>query len=185
MKIYTKTGDTGTTGLVGGPRVSKAEARMHAIGTVDELNAQLGVCANLAVEPALKEPLEWIQNWLFDLGAELATPAGSRFNNETIDERNTGYLEESIDLLQEDLEPLKNFILPGGSPLSAQLHLARAISRRAEREILTHHAEEPVRGEVLAFVNRLSDWLFVAARTANRLENVEDVAWTKSDWNEE
>lgn len=185
MKIYTKSGDEGMTGLVGGPRVMKTDARMEAIGTVDELNAHLGVCATMTQEPALVEPLEWLQNWLFDLGAELATPKESKFDHAAIDERNIGYLEESIDLLQEDLPELKNFILPGGSALSAQLHLARAVSRRMERTVLAFHQIEPLRSEVLAFVNRLSDWLFVAARTANRFENVEDVAWTKSDWSDE
>lgn len=185
LKIYTKTGDAGETGLIGGRRVAKDDLRMEAIGTIDELNAHLGLCATMIDRPVLAEPMKWIQNWLFDVGAELATPAGSRFENEALDERHIGYLEESIDLQQEELPELKQFILPGGGALAGHLHLARAVCRRAERCVVAFSREQPVRDEVLAFLNRLSDWLFVAARTANRLERIDDVPWTKSDWSDE
>ncbi|HMS53855.1 MAG TPA: cob(I)yrinic acid a,c-diamide adenosyltransferase [Fimbriimonadaceae bacterium] len=185
MRIYTKTGDTGQTGLVGGTRVSKADPRMHAIGSIDELNACLGLCLTQDPIESIEEPLQWVQNWLFDLGAEIATPEGTRFDNTFIDQRNIGYLEESIDLMTEELPPLSQFILPGGTVLAAQLHLARTICRRAERHLIELSEEVALRPEVLAFVNRLSDWLFVAARTANAASHVEDIAWSKSDWSEE
>lgn len=182
MKIYTKRGDFGETGIVGGSRVDKDSTLMEAIGTVDELNATLGACLCIAEDEALREPLEWVQNWLFDLGAELATPPGSQ-QNATIEERNILYLEESIDLLNDTLAPLKNFILPGGSQLAVSLHLSRAVCRRTERAVLALHREQPLRGEILAFLNRLSDWLFVAARAANTATGIDDVLWTKSEWN--
>lgn len=182
MKIYTKTGDSGETGLVGGSRISKDSVLMEAIGTVDELNAAMGGCALVSTIESLAEPVEWVQNWLFDLGAELATPKESPFDNSSIGAQHVGYLEESIDLLTEELPELKNFILPGGNQASVAFHIARSVCRRAERRVLELHRIEAVRAEVLAFLNRLSDWLFVAARTANHVEGLDDVPWAKSDW---
>lgn len=174
MKIYTKTGDRGDTGLVGGSRTAKDSARIEAIGSVDELNAALGVA--LTCKSSLSAEIGSIQNWLFDLGAELATPANLD-KNRTLSRSEIESLERSIDQQTQLLPPLRNFILPGGSPLAASLHLARCVCRRAERTILALHRLEPQREETLIFINRLSDWLFVAARTANAQCGVQDIEW--------
>lgn len=177
MKIYTKTGDGGETGLVGGSRISKASGRIAAIGDVDELNAAIGVARCETGTSVLDPMLADVQSTLFDLGAELASLPEGRKAYAALSEEVIQVLERSIDVQTEHLPSLKNFILPGGSKLASCLHLARAICRRAERSILELHREEPVRQEVLAYINRLSDWLFVTARTANRVEGVEDVPW--------
>lgn len=174
MRIYTKTGDTGTTGLVGGSRVSKSDGRIAAIGDVDELNALIGVAR--AQESELDTELHRIQNWLFDLGAELATPPDTKFGNESLSDEHVRKLEESIDEMNEVLSPLRNFILPGGTPVAATLHHARTVCRRAERSVI---AFGDVRPELNRFLNRLSDWLFVAARFENRARG--DVLWSKSE----
>ena len=179
MKIYTKSGDDGSTGLFGGGRIPKADLRMDAIGDVDELNSSLGMC-RLEASGSFAEELEAIQSQLFDLGAELATPGGKRHVvGLTADQADS--LERSIDRLEEELAPLRNFILPGGSSLSAKLHHARSVCRRAERSVLKLHDREVVRSEARVFLNRLSDWLFVAARTANARAGVEDIVWKKSE----
>lgn len=178
MKIYTRTGDTGTTGLIGGDRIAKNSLRINAIGDVDELNACIGV-ARTGHPSQLDAELEAIQNWLFDLGAELASPTEHARKYRAISATQIARLEESIDRQTDALEPLTAFILPGGSPLGAALHLARCVCRRAERSILELHAQDSVDQEALAFINRLSDWLFVAARTANRLDGVMDVKWQR------
>lgn len=175
MKIYTKTGDSGTTGLVGGRRIPKNSLRMAAIGDVDELNASIGLARNPA--SPLDDELQAIQNWLFDLGAELASPADHPRQHRAIGPKQIQSLEESIDRQTGQLEPLMHFILPAGDELAARLHLARCICRRAERSILELDAHESVGSDAKAFINRLSDWLFVAARTANRLSGVNDVKW--------
>ena len=177
MKIYTKTGDKGETGLVGGSRISKNSDRIQAIGDVDELNAAIGVARSEGVTGSLASTLEWLQSALFDLGAELASPPGAKITFVILTIAAAEKLEQDIDEQTANLPPLKNFILPGGSRLAAQLHLARTICRRAERSALKLHEQKALRPEVLTFLNRLSDWLFVAARTANKLENVEDVPW--------
>jgi len=174
LKIYTKTGDKGQTGLVGGSRVNKDTLRIQAIGDVDELNATIGL-ARCHGSGGLA--LAKIQNWLFDLGAELATPEKSRFINSSLKEEHIQWLETSIDKQTADLPPLKNFILPGGTELASALHFARCVCRRAERSALALSREEPLREVVLVFLNRLSDWLFVSARTANRLAGVQDIEW--------
>jgi cob(I)alamin adenosyltransferase len=184
MKIYTKTGDKGETGLVGGSRIPKASARITAIGEVDELNAAVGMARASDARSQLDTNLAWIQSRLFDLGAELASPPGSRMSFAMLDSDASSRLERSIDEFTADLPPLKNFILPGGSQMAAHLHMARSICRRAERSVLALHSHEPQRREVLIFLNRLSDWLFVAARKANQVENVEDVAWHGSQASE-
>jgi cob(I)alamin adenosyltransferase len=177
LKIYTKTGDRGETGLVGGARALKDSARIQAIGAVDELNAVLGITLCQAQNTSLSPELARIQNWLFDLGAELATPGSEPGKNQTLSEQHVRQLEHSIDAQTVNLRPLRNFILPGGSPLAANLHLARCVCRRAEREMLALHREAPVREVTLAFINRLSDWIFVSARTANAECSVEDIEW--------
>lgn len=172
MKIYTKTGDGGDTGLVGGRRVGKHSQRIVAIGEVDELNACLGWAA---VEGFLEEELLRVQCWLFDIGAELAGAAEGRFIS--VSKPQIEYLESSIDAQSDQLPPLREFILPGGSESSARLHLARSVCRRAERAVLALNRIEPVREDVRVFLNRLSDWLFVCARTANSSAGVEERKW--------
>ncbi len=178
MKIYTKTGDAGETGLFGGARVPKDHPRLRAYGTLDEMNAILGMA--LACEIAdsdLKKTLTRIQSEIFQLGAELATPRGKKLSSAPIEEANVEVLEKEIDQMEGQLKPLKNFILPGGSALAATLHLARTVCRRCEREMVQVHRAEPMRGVLLEYVNRLSDYLFVCARTANRISSIEDVPW--------
>jgi cob(I)alamin adenosyltransferase len=168
-RIYTRTGDAGETGLVDGSRVSKADARMAAIGDVDEANCAVGL-ALLRVEDAdLKAMLARIQNEMFDLGADLATPgedfAPGEMNLRIVQDQ-IDRLEREIDAMNERLEPLKSFILPGGGAGSAELHLARATARRAERSAVAAARAVPLNPLALAYINRLSDHLFVAARVA-------------------
>ncbi|MEA2553138.1 MAG: cob(I)alamin adenosyltransferase [Fimbriimonadaceae bacterium] len=181
MKIYTKTGDKGHTGLVGGSRISKASDRIQAIGDVDELNATIGLARTAGHGSELDSNLEWLQSALFDVGAELACVPGGRISVAPLADNVVERLEKSIDAQTESLPLLQSFILPGGSKLGAHLHLARCVCRRAERSVLCLHGHEPVRKEVLVFLNRLSDWLFVAARTANRNEKIEDVPWKAAE----
>lgn len=185
MKIYTKAGDAGDTALYGGARVSKDALRVDAYGTLDELNAALGVAAASlpASHAALGTILSTLQAELFDLGAELATPPerlddalGRKLHR--ADAAQVAALEAIIDRYEAELPPLHAFILPGGAPAAAALHLARTIARRAERRVVTLARDEPVNPEVLRYLNRLSDLLFVLARTANRLSGVADVPWT-------
>ena len=185
MKIYTRSGDEGDTGLFGGPRVPKDDARVEAYGAVDELNAALGVAAaglDREASPDLAGMLHEIQSTLFDLGGELATPdarerAASGKLTPLLAEGSSERLEGWIDALEEELEPLTQFILPGGAPVAARLQLARTICRRAERRAVSLAAIEDVAGEVLVYLNRLSDFLFVAARAVNRREGVEEPRW--------
>jgi cob(I)alamin adenosyltransferase len=181
-KIYTRTGDNGTTGLAAGPRRKKSDLRIEAFGAVDEANAAIGIAQLHADgDPALAEMLTRIQNDLFDLGADLATPD----TGETVEweplrivAAQVKRLEQEIDLLNADLKPLNSFILPGGSPLSTYLHLARTIVRRAERLMvaLADIEGEIVGPEALKYANRLSDFLFVAARHANQ-GGTADILW--------
>jgi len=179
MKIYTKTGDKGTTGLVGGSRVSKTDPRIVAIGEVDELNAVLGLARASSLSEDLDLVLAEAQARLFDLGAELATPETSKFSNAYLDDSDVMRLESSIDSLDAELPPLASFILPGGSEAAARLHLARSVCRRAERAVLELRQSIEIRDVAISFLNRLSDWLFTAARTTNHRLGVEDVKWTK------
>ncbi|MBX9881380.1 MAG: cob(I)yrinic acid a,c-diamide adenosyltransferase [Sphingomonas sp.] len=169
-KIYTRTGDDGTTGLVDGSRAAKDSPRLHAIGEVDELNAAIGVAVVALGEGEIAATLRRVQNDLFDLGADLATP-GDDFAPGPMVLRmiaaQVAWLEAAIDALNEALPPLTSFILPGGSPGAAALHVARTIARRAERAAVTTARAEPLNPEALIYLNRLSDYLFVAARTAN------------------
>lgn len=169
-RIYTRTGDAGTTRLASGAPVSKSDARVEAYGAVDEANACLGL-ARLTAAPALDALLARIQNELFDLGADLATPAKAGEAEGAvlrISDRQVERLETEIDQLNAELPDLRSFILPGGTPPAAALHLARTVCRRAERDaVRLMEAGEPVSGPALRYLNRLSDWLFVAARHAN------------------
>jgi cob(I)alamin adenosyltransferase len=173
MRIYTRTGDQGFTGLSGGARARKSDPRIEALGAVDETNAALGLARAHTREDAVLDPiLEGLQHRLFDLGADLASPgAQGRITPAQIEG-----LEEAIDRLEADLEPLRAFILPGGGPAAAALHLARTVARRAERALVAMEgAGEAFDPNALAMLNRLSDLLFVAARHANRAAG--DVLW--------
>ena len=180
MKIYTKTGDDGGTGLWGGLRVGKDSARVQAYGTVDECNAAIGVArAVLGAVPELHDLdvlLARIQNQLFVVGADLATP-GVAASIPRIGPDEIALLEQTIDALENELEPLKQFILPGGTLAAAQLHLARTICRRAERAVVALAREEQIGQDVGVYLNRLSDCLFVLARAANARASVPDVPW--------
>ncbi len=180
MKIYTKTGDDGTTGLYGGVRVAKNDGRIEACGAVDELNAVLGVVRTNNLLQPIDQILAQLQNQLFDLGAELATPDASGKGTDYLQDTNVAQLEAWIDQLESVLPELKTFILPGGSPAAAWLHLARCVCRRAERCIVTLNQQSTLRKTVLLYVNRLGDLLFVMARTANAESGTSDVAWQKS-----
>ncbi len=182
-KIYTRTGDKGTTGLGTGERRPKHDPRVAAYGTVDETNAAIGMARlHTAADDALRDldaMLERIQNDLFDLGADLCTPddgVDRGYEALRIVASQVTRLEREIDLLNADLEPLRSFVLPAGSPAAATLHLARTVSRRAEREMTALMDREPVGPEALRYINRLSDFLFVAARWANRAAGG-DVLW--------
>jgi cob(I)alamin adenosyltransferase len=185
-KIYTRTGDAGETSLVGGHRVRKDELRVEAMGAIDELNAAVGaVRAELArggTAPAELDPLlARLQHQLFDLGAELATPQPVGGKLAAISDEHVAQLEAAIDAHEGRLAPLREFILPGGAPAAAALHVARGICRRAERRMVGLAAEEPLRGELLRYVNRLSDLLFVLARSVNQAHRMPDVVWKQSD----
>jgi len=181
-KIYTRTGDDGTTGLAGGERRKKYDLRIAAYGTIDEVNAAIGIARlHTAGDAGLDADLSRIQNDLFDLGADLATPGkgqgpgGARL---TVTAKQVTWLEAEIDRFNAELSPLKSFVLPGGSAAAAYLHLARTLARRAERLIaeLKDRPDESVSSDVLKYVNRLSDFLFVASRYAND-KGVQDVLW--------
>ena len=180
MKIYTKTGDAGETGLVSGARVSKHDPRVAAYGEVDELNAALGVVLASQPEPSLKKLLLEIQRDLFALGAQLADPSarvGDKKAKASLGPENVTRLEEAIDEREAQLPPLRAFILPGGSPLAAQLHLARGVCRRAERAISALASAQKLDPLLLVYVNRLSDLLFVLARRANQRAGVAEEQW--------
>ena len=181
-KIYTKTGDDGTTALVRGPRRMKHDLRVSCFGTVDEANSQIGVARlHTTSMPKIDRLLSRIQNDLFDLGADLATPGADAAGTEPslrIAATQTSWLEEQIDHYNEGLKPLTSFILPGGTPLAATLHVARTVVRRAERHVVELMYSEPdVSPAVIIYLNRLSDLLFVMARVANG-NGASDVLWT-------
>ena len=181
-KIYTRTGDDGTTGLGSGERRKKYDLRVAAYGTLDEANAAIGIARlHTAGDGSLDASLSRIQNDLFDVGADLCTPGKGRGPDGarlTVTQAQVGWLESEIDRLNDELAPLKSFVLPGGSPAAAYLHLARTVCRRAERLIaeLKDKPGESVGAEVLQYVNRLSDFLFVAGRHANG-KGARDVLW--------
>jgi cob(I)alamin adenosyltransferase len=178
-RIYTKTGDEGMTGLGGGKRVPKDSRRVEAYGTVDELNSQLGVVLTTGLSERLVTELALVQNELFDLGADLATPADSQARHPvpTVQTRHIERLEALIDELNDVVGPLANFLLPGGSPGAAQLHVARTICRRAERVTTALARDEAVGPTVLPYLNRLSDALFVMARYENHVRGVAEPLW--------
>ncbi|MEZ5357811.1 MAG: cob(I)yrinic acid a,c-diamide adenosyltransferase [Candidatus Zixiibacteriota bacterium] len=177
MKIYTKTGDGGETGLWGGTRVGKDNARIHAYGTVDECNAILGVARTFGAPAEFDARLERLQNILFIVGADLATPSDATTAIDRISPADTALLESWIDDYEAELPKLKQFILPGGKELAAYLHLARTVCRRAERWVVELAGQENINPDALTFLNRLSDFLFVAARMANHQSGVNDIPW--------
>jgi cob(I)alamin adenosyltransferase len=179
MKIYTKTGDKGETGLFGGERVKKSHARVDAYGEVDELNSVIGLVRSEPIDAALDALFARVQANLFNVGAELATPAGSKveLGIDLIGEADVLELELAIDRAESELLPLKTFVLPGGCRAAALLHLGRTVCRRAERRLVALSDDEPVRGECIRYLNRLSDALFVLARLANHRAGVADVPW--------
>jgi cob(I)alamin adenosyltransferase len=179
MKIYTRTGDDGTTGLFGGDRVRKSDARLDCYGTVDELNATIGLAA-VTASPLVQEKLRLIQNELFVIGAHLATPEiGKAATLPTMDDSVIARLEMQIDSAECDLAPLRQFILPGGCETAARLHLARTVCRRAERLLVDFSLDRPVSAILLTYLNRLSDWLFVHARWVNHDAAVADIPWER------
>ncbi len=179
MKIYTKTGDAGSTGLYGGKRVRKDDLRVNAYGSVDEANAVLGLARAQVADEELEQVLAQLQNVLFDLGADLATPLDSvyRKNIAAINEDDIENLEGLIDRFEIELKPLKAFILPGGHPAAATLHLARAIARRAERAVVHLQATETLNELTMVYLNRLADLLFVLARAVNARAGVSEDNW--------
>lgn len=178
-KVYTRTGDDGTTALGTGTRVPKESLRIGAYGTVDELNSVLGVAVASGLPDELSEPLGHVQNDLFHLGSDLCIPQDDPSAPEVprIEDRHVDRLEQWMDAWQEELEPLSNFILPGGSLAAAHLHVARTVCRRAEREAVELSRTEVVGEPLIRYLNRLSDALFVAARYANLKVGREDVLW--------
>ena len=183
MKIYTRTGDTGDTGLFGGGRVRKDDPRVEAYGDVDELNAAIGLARSMAPVPRIDEVLAPIQRDLFSIGALLATPHPEKVREQLqkarLDDDRIAQLEREIDRAEQELEPLTAFIIPGGTPKSAALQLARAVCRRAERRViaLAQHQDVTLPAIVVVYLNRLSDLLFVLARLANRLAMMAEVTW--------
>ena len=193
-KVYTRTGDEGDTGLVGGRRVAKEHPRIEAYGTVDELNSVIGLCRSFLAQKKRSKHrdkldliLEATQQRLFDIGSELATLPGDEYEGQVkVPTEETHWMEEVIDLMNDDLDPLKSFILPGGTPLNAFLHQARTVCRRAERTVLRLHRDEEVSSEIRTFLNRLSDFLFVCGRWVTVTLGEEEVLWVPGkelpDW---
>lgn len=181
MKIYTRTGDDGTTGLFGGPRVRKDSPRIEAYGAVDELNCVLGLTRAAQPPAEIDALLERFQNELFELGAELASPQAEKLGTATIGPTHVERLEQAIDRFEAGLTPLRQFILPGGAPCAAWLHLARTVCRRAERRVvaLASLPGETVSASAVTYLNRLSDLLFVLARASNAACGEPDVPWRR------
>lgn len=180
MKIYTRTGDAGTTSLVGGTRVHKTHPRLEAYGTVDELNSHIGLLAALDIPDGLRADLRRIQNRLFDLGCQLATEEDSRWQPRAITAEDVAHIETLIDDIDATLPRHNRFILPGGSIPAAQAHIARTIARRTERDMLRLDqalGEGKIAPEPLQFINRLSDYLFVLARRLNIIAHCDEIFW--------
>lgn len=178
MKIYTKTGDKGTTALFGGKRVSKADLRIDTYGTVDELNSWIGLIRDQPVNEKRKDFLVFIQDRLFTIGSILATePGNTKVKIPALADQDTKALETEIDAMDSQLEPMRFFILPGGHQSVSFCHVARTVCRRAERLTIALHSQEPVDEMVIQYLNRLSDYLFVLARKMGAELNVEDTPW--------
>jgi cob(I)alamin adenosyltransferase len=181
MKIYTKTGDDGTTGLIGGSRVAKSDLRIECYGTVDELNAMMGLVAAVA-DSELSRALRTVQNELFVIGSQLALPPGESSSSRwlpALEPVSIERLEREIDHAETELPKLTNFILPGGTESAARLHMARTICRRVERLVVLLGKDQSTQPLIVTYLNRLSDWLFVQARVVNHRAGVADVPWEK------
>ena len=182
MKIYTRTGDKGETGLYRGGRISKDDPRIQACGAVDELNSCIGWTRAMELDLEIDEILKRIQNNLFVIGTDLATPKAAVKPGDNVNRLPEGthqYLEQAIDRMDEKLAPLRHFILPGGSEAASRLHIARSVCRRAEREAVTFAGVESINPEIIKYLNRLSDLLFTLARECNRLAGREDAPYNK------
>ncbi len=182
MKIYTRTGDKGETRLVDGEKVSKDNLRIVTYGTIDELNSVIGIVISEISESPVKELLQKIQNDLFTIGADLATPISEKnekFNGLRLVKDPIEFLESEIDKYESQLEPLRNFILPGGSKSASYLHLARTVCRRAERFAVSLSKQVEINDIIIVYLNRLSDLLFVLSRYENKVQNLPDVIWKK------
>jgi cob(I)alamin adenosyltransferase len=178
MKVYTKTGDAGTTALLGGTRVAKNHLRLEAYGSLDELNSWIGLLRDLDKNEERRNFLYTIQDRLFTIGSHLATAPGKNIRHlPQYSEEDTANLEEAIDQLEKKLPALKNFILPGGHPTVSQAHIARCVCRRAERLVVHLHEHEPLDSVILSYLNRLSDYLFVYARAIGQELGAEEVSW--------
>ena len=180
MKIYTKTGDSGETGLFGGERVSKNTIRIEAYGTIDELNAFIGLTIIEVSDKSVKDLLQKIQNWLFSLGADLATPDDEKTKKLNVfrtPEEYYLYLEKEIDKYESKLDELRNFVLPGGTKGAALLHICRTITRRAERKVVALNSTVKIGNNIIIFLNRLSDLFFVLARFNNAVTGTPDIEW--------
>ena len=178
MKIYTKTGDGGWTSLFGGKRVNKDSLRVEACGKCDELNSQIGVIVSENPPAEIEKKLLRIQQEIFVLGADLATPFSVDIKVPRIKKSFVSRLERDIDLMEKDLPKLKNFILPGGGKIGASLHLARSAARCLERILVTLGRQDKLNPRIFPFINRLSDWFFVLARHANQAQNFREVPWS-------
>ncbi|WP_313032061.1 cob(I)yrinic acid a,c-diamide adenosyltransferase [Soonwooa sp.] len=188
FKVYTKTGDKGETGLYGGTRISKASSRVESYGNIDELNAFIGVAKSYVTDSRVLEQLKKIQFDLFTVGSEAATPIDKLFlaNGKArlplvISEKEIEELENWIDAFEEELEPLQYFILPGGGKAATHFHVARTVCRRAERSMVFLNESEEVRPELIKYLNRLSDYLFVLSRYISKIENEPEEYWNPSD----
>ena len=179
MRIYTKTGDDGETGLLGGRRIRKDDPRIEAYGTVDELNAVLGLVRSLGLPQREDEVILRVQNRLFDLGACLANPGSEGGGNSVIGSAEISWLEQMIDSQESGLQPLSQFILPCGTMLAASLHLARCVCRRAERLVVALARQESIPRELVIYLNRLGDLFFVLARSVNQRGGEADVPWQR------
>ncbi len=184
MRIYTKTGDNGSTGLISGERTSKASSRIDTLGDIDELNACFGILRSYLHESpevvADEKRFQRTQELLFELGSEIATPKGSPYAKSSVRETDIEILEAEIDLWTGQMPELKQFILPGGTNISSQAHLCRTVCRRAERKLvlfIESNADQEIRPITLHYLNRLSDWLFVFARWSNHRSQVADIHW--------
>ena len=175
-KVTTKTGDKGKTALADGSRVSKDSLRVHCLGSIDELNASIGFAAVLLPK---KPEIDFksIQNDLLNIGAEISIPNSEK---DFLDQNRIDYLDKKIELINNDLPPLKEFILPGGNDVCSRIHLARSICRRAERDLVSLNNKEQISPEILQFINRLSDYLFVVARLLFRISDSDEIQWDRS-----
>lgn len=181
MRIYTKTGDDGTTGLVGGSRIEKCDPRIEVLGDLDEVNSHLGILRSHALPEPMDRLIARVQSRLFEAGSEIASVPDGKVQYTAELGTVVEDLESSIDEMEASLEPLRQFVLPGGGAAGAHAHLARTVCRRAERSMVALAGSSGTRNDLISFVNRLSDWLFVAARFLNHRDGSAEVTWAKEE----